>query len=136
MKGISPLVAVVLLIAFTVGIGGLVSLFATSLTTTSTSIVSRQTEAQTKCAGAWINVYRVTNSSVFYSNPSSEIIRNITIIPESGGTINGSTSLSPGQTNATSWTAGTNGSVIVRGLCQIIVPIEGSCRSGQLCWVV
>lgn len=135
MKAISPLIAVVLLIAFTIGVGGLVSIFVTGLTTTSTGITGNQSEALTRCAGAHVNVYSVTSTSVRYSNPNQVAIANLTIIAGTGEVISGTTgSLGTGASGATAWIVGTNTSVFVRALCQATIPVEGRCTSVQECW--
>lgn len=56
MKGLSPLVATVLLIAFTVGVGGLISVWITSFTTTSSNIVSKEGEHQVLCSNGAIDI--------------------------------------------------------------------------------
>ena len=153
MKAISPMIAVVLLIAFTIGVGGLVSIFFTGLTTTSSKITGNQSEALTRCAGAWINVYKATNSTVFYQNPNSQTITGLVIIASDGTTnLNpADPSLAIGESNSTivgnssANVAGTSGlipggstsgntSVTVRGLCQSTVTVEGRCARGQACW--
>ena len=130
------MVAVVLLIAFTVGVGGLVSIFVTGLTTTSTGITSNQSEALTRCAGAWINVYSVDSDQVFYSNPNSQTIASITITFSNGTTFTGGDpSLTVGETNSTNFGAiGSNTYVLLRGLCQSAVTVEGRCTTAQDCW--
>ncbi|MBI2543147.1 MAG: hypothetical protein HYW24_03105 [Candidatus Aenigmarchaeota archaeon] len=134
MKAISPMIAVVLLIAFTIGIGTLVSIFATSLTVTSTGITSNQSEALSRCAGAWINVYSIQSTTILYSNPNTQTITNVVITTGDGRLVTGATSIAPGGSSSTSWTAGTNTSVAVRGLCQTLVTAEGKCTSAQACW--
>ncbi len=143
MKAISPLVATVLLIAFTIGVGGLVSIFVTGLTTTQTGIASNQSESLTKCAGAWLNLYKIVDATtdiIQYSNPNSQIITNVQLIGESMPPINPQftlvASLPPGVSgsNSTGFTVGTNSSFTIRGLCQSIVTVEGVCKQGQSCW--
>ena len=145
MKAISPMIAIVLLIAFTVGVGGLVSIFVTGLTTTSTGITSNQSEALTRCAGAWINVYSVTNASVFYSNPNSQTLTGVVIVYTNGNSQSATdATLSPGESGLTSPANGTipaplhtpNTSIIVRGQCQTLVTAEGKCTNSQDCWDV
>ncbi|MBI2543144.1 MAG: LamG domain-containing protein [Candidatus Aenigmarchaeota archaeon] len=63
MKAISPMIAVVLLIAFTIGIGTIVSIFATSLTTTSTGITGKSSENLTQCSLASLEIKEVKCSS-------------------------------------------------------------------------
>ncbi|MBI1978958.1 MAG: hypothetical protein HYS62_02755 [Candidatus Aenigmarchaeota archaeon] len=55
-KAISPMVAVVLLTAFTIGVGGLVMIFLTGTTQTSTGIVKNASESLALCSAAIINV--------------------------------------------------------------------------------
>src|SRR3972149_3341144 len=64
MKGISPLIAAVLLIAFTVAVAGIVSVFFSNLTTTTTSAVNASTQVQVKCAGSSLKISN-TSSAVF-----------------------------------------------------------------------
>jgi len=149
------MVAVVLLVAFTVGVGGLISIFATGLTTTSTGITTNSSESLTRCAGAWINVYSVTNTTIFYSNPNQQTITTLTAFFSDGKqsvtvldqsltvgesnftTITNSTGAAGGTTILTGITpagAAGNTSVTVRGLCLSTVTVEGKCRQGQGCW--
>ena len=138
MKALSAMIAVILLVGLTVGIGGLISIFITDLTQSSTKITSNQSESLTKCAGAYINVYSVDSDQVFYTNPTSQTITGITITFSNGTTqTNGDPSLTPGETNNTNIsTIGSNTFVIVRGLCQSIITAEGKCKNTETCWNV
>ncbi|MEM5797188.1 MAG: hypothetical protein QW813_00780 [Candidatus Aenigmatarchaeota archaeon] len=137
MKAISPMIAVVLLIAFTIGVGGLVSLFVTGLTTTSTGITGNQSEALTRCAGAWLNIYSVTSNKVLVHNPNSQTITGIDVIAGSGEVVaDAIASLAPGATASATWTVGSNTSVTVRGMCQTLVTVEGKCTNKDECWDV
>ncbi len=49
MKGISPFIAVILLIAFTVAVAGIVSVWLTGYTRTTSDIVSNQSTTEIKC---------------------------------------------------------------------------------------
>ncbi len=157
MKAISPMIATVLLVAIVIGIAGLVSIFATGLTTSSTGITSNQSTSFSRCAGAWINVYKITNSTIFYSNPTNQPLTGLVatygdgkssvttldqnlavgesnftqITNETGSTTSSATASVTGI--APGGTAG-NTSVIVRGLCQTLVSVEGRCKQGQDCW--
>ncbi|MBI2545202.1 MAG: hypothetical protein HYW22_01210 [Candidatus Aenigmarchaeota archaeon] len=147
MKGISPLVATVILVALVIGIAGIVSLFASNLVSSSTGVTSNQSSSLTKCAGSWINVYKVTNSTVFYSNPNNQVLTGLTLIYGDGkqSVTVLDPSLSVGEYNYTSLTssgdagifagaAAGNTSITVRGLCQTLVSVQGICRQGQDCW--
>ncbi len=158
-KAISPMVATVLLVAFTIGVGALISIFATGLTTTSTGITSNQSESLSRCAGAWINVYKVTNTTIFYSNPNSQTITSLVAFfsdgKQSASAID--QSLAIGESNYTEITNSTgasggvgvssgiltgirpggttgNTSVILRGLCLSTVTVQGKCSQGDGCW--
>lgn len=56
MKGISPMVAVVLLIAITVIVGGIISVWLTGYTTTTTETISKESEARIACMHAGISI--------------------------------------------------------------------------------
>lgn len=129
------MVAAILLIAFTVAVGGLISVWLTSYSRTTTSAVESTTTNQTKCAGAYIKVDSVTSSLIIYSNPSTQTITNLNITTGDGRFVTPNpTSLSPGGMGTASWSRGSNTSVLMKGLCLVTVSAEGSCESGQLCW--
>jgi len=135
------MIATVLLIAFTVVIGGIVSLWLSTLTTTTTGTVGTQTGNQTKCAGAYIKVDRISGSLIIFSNPTTESITSILIIGSNGTSFTpGTATLTPGQVasftiarTATNTTANST-YYILKGLC-LGTPIEGTCRETDSCWV-
>jgi len=63
MKGISPLIATVLLIAFTIAVGGLISIWLTGFTQTTTQSVGSQASNQITCANGGLSL-----SSLSYCN--------------------------------------------------------------------
>ncbi len=83
MKGISPLIATVLLIAFTVGIGGIISVWVTGFTQTSSKIVSKQGENQLICANGAIDLtnlkYCNNNVSGLVKNNGRIAVGNVTL---------------------------------------------------------
>lgn len=148
MKGISPMIAVVLIIGFTVAVGALVGIWLTTLAKTQTSVVEEQAEKQVKCMASSLTIKEVrypsgttgtctVNVTVTYET-GTEILANMTVeISAKGTTVRSiSTSLvSPGESRAF-----TNSSAIcppeyVRavGVCQEIVGVVGECKSGQTC---
>lgn len=146
MKGISDIIAVVLLVAFTIAVAAIVGVFFTSFTTTTTSTVSSQGNASTVCAGSYINVEAAilnsttTNVSVTFSNPGRNALSSILIQTFVSGNVTDSVtipaSLGPGAANSTSIKAYFNTSlneVRVSGLCLGTIPAVGSCFSGQPC---
>lgn len=74
MKGLSPLVATVLLIAFTVGVGGLISVWISGFTQTSSKIVSKEGETQILCSNGAIDLSNLRYCST--TNNISGIIKN------------------------------------------------------------
>lgn len=83
MKGLSPLIATVLLIAFTVGVGGLISVWISGFTQTSSKIVSKEGETQIICSNGAIDLsslrYCNNNISGIIKNNGRITIGNITV---------------------------------------------------------
>lgn len=83
MKGISPLVATVLLIAFTVGVGGIISIWISGFTQTSSKIVSKEGEGQIICSNGFIDLsnlkYCNANMSGIIKNNGRIALGNITL---------------------------------------------------------
>ncbi len=67
LKGISPLVAAVMLIAVTMTIAGILAFWASSFTTKQTSAISNQTQQITTCTGANFKVF-----TSFYDSDKKE----------------------------------------------------------------
>jgi flagellin-like protein len=109
-KGISPMIAVILLIAFTVAIGGIISIFFTTFTRTQTTTVSGQTEDQVRClnsilavTGSLVSGGGAVTVKVSYDQGTINL-DNPTAYVQCGGTIASrtvSTVLSPGASNST-----------------------------------
>lgn len=74
MKGISPMIATVLLIAFTVGVGGIISVWITGFAQTSTKIVKNDGESQITCANGNIALSNLKYCST--TNNVSGIVKN------------------------------------------------------------
>lgn len=83
MKGLSPLIATVLLIAFTVGVGGIISVWISSFTQTSSKIVSKEGELQLICSNGAIDLsvlrYCNNNMSGIIKNNGRIALGNITV---------------------------------------------------------
>ena len=150
-KGISPMIATVLLIAFTVAVGGILSVWLASLTTTQTGTVGTAGEKAAQCGATSISVREVryatgqtrVNVTITHST-GTQALRNLTISVTGQGRTN--------TTNATfttsDFTAGesyaesvnvANGAsippeiVTVRALCQTTYALSAECKSGQDC---
>jgi flagellin-like protein len=148
MKGISPMIAIVLLIAFTVALGGVLSVWLTGLTTTQTQQVTNQSSSQVKCSPS-LSVDSVltktqagwTNVSITYSNPSQQSISNIAVlIPVNLAGAN-TTVYSPASQIITAGGVGTAYANItatptfirVSGLCSGL-PVSATCDNSMVCW--
>jgi flagellin-like protein len=59
MKGISPLIATILLIAFTVAVGGIVSLWITGYSKTQTTQISQTSQDQIQCYNSVLSIKSV-----------------------------------------------------------------------------
>jgi len=129
------MIAAILLVAFAVAVGGIISAWMTSFTRTTTGTVSSLTENQTKCAGVYIAIDAVTNSAIIFHNPSAEPLSNIYVYAGDGTTVASGLSLSAGASHSVPWTAGSNTSVYITGTCRNI-GVSGSCERGQDCWKV
>lgn len=154
MKGISPLIAAVLLIAFTVAVGGIVSVFFTSFTKQTTGSVSSQGGQLVSCAGVSPTVdsvlYPVSGTgyvNATFTNPGSLNITNVTVyvaMPNGStftmqyGLLGGSMYLNPLSSNQTQTLVTPSGGVSpsevrVTGFCNGVQAVAGSCLAGQSC---
>lgn len=146
MKGISPMIATVLLLAFTVAVGAILSVWFTSLTTTQTSNLENRTSGVIKCSGALVidevkvptttgtvlNVTYLNYGQYSVSSINIEIVNASSVTSEAGDT----STLSPGAMgiHAFNFTAGLPISRIrVRGICEG-EPISDDCEPGDACW--
>ena len=121
MKAISPMIAVILLIAFTVAIGGILSVWLSGLVSTQTSTVSSGSDKQIKCSSVALTIKTVTfnqtnacavcnttyyvNTTVRYDSGTEVLSPNVTLEVIYKGAINSSIgiiTLSPGQSFANS----------------------------------
>lgn len=135
MKGLSPIVATIVLIAFAVAVGGLVALWLTNFATSTTEYTSEQGDKLTACAGTRLKFDNVGSSSIVYSNPTVKTITNITVYDMNGRNLTfNSTDMAPGQVANITWARASNTSVFMRGVCEAAIVVEGNCKTGQVCW--
>ncbi len=117
MKAVSPMIAVVLLIAFTVAVGGILSVWLTGLSATTTGVAGSATEKQTKCAislripevtyalGASVDQLNVTVEYIYGSEDLyffnftiiDDIKSSVTTSPVAGENYNKTTPFKPGN---------------------------------------
>lgn len=155
MKAISPMIAVVLLIAFTVAIGGLVSVWFSNLTSSQTATVQSSAESLANCAASTLTVSEVrwgtTGTSrlvnVTVHSGGEENLKNVSItVVGLGGAISSpkffnatGDDMTPGQFYATSMNVTSNVSglppelVSVTGVCKNSYSVRGECKSGDAC---
>jgi len=134
MKGVSPFIATILLIAFTVAVGGIISLFLTSFTKTETGTAESIGTNVTKCGGISIDILSVSETAIIVANPSGQTLSSITLLASNGTTIASGIPLSVGGTNSTTWARGINTGVTAYGLCLSSVAVKGACNTGESCW--
>ncbi len=147
MKGISPLVAAVLLIAFTVAIGGIISVWLTTFSKTATQQVQAATEYQIRCAvnRLSLKVFEDANK-IFVTNegPENVTLSSILLSDGSYANFNATVTLTKGESKMievnktdiidTALDLGGKSYVTVKGLCLGAVPIEETCKNTQDCW--
>ena len=136
MKAISPMIAIILLIAFTVAIGGILSVWFPGLIRVLTGPVEIAGEKVAQCAGVWVRVEEVKSDRVIASNPSALNITKIKLTFdgtefEPAGELS---YLDPGDVDTYAYSRVGNKTVVVRGLCLEEVPVEGRCSEGDICW--
>jgi flagellin-like protein len=135
MKGLSPIVATIILVAFAVSIGGLVALWLTNFATSTTEYTSQQGDKLTACAGTRLKFDIVGASSIVYSNPTVKLVTNVTVYDMNGRNLTfNAPSMAPGQVANVSWARAGNTSVFMRGVCEGTIVVEGNCKTGQVCW--
>jgi len=155
MKGISPLISAVLLIAFTVAVGGIVSIFMTGFTKTTTGAVSSGGQALITCGSSSPTVDQVRGNGTSgvmnytYTNPGSIALQNMVIYT----TLSNASTISSSPSSATlgamasasiSVTLSGTGNatpteVRVVGVCVTSSgnqTVYGSCVTGQSCMSV
>jgi flagellin-like protein len=149
-KGISPMIAIVLLIAFTVAVGGILSLWLTTLTSTQTTTTGSAAEKQILCARSVLEITEVyyetpqnANVTVSYTYGTESLTSfNFFFVDAARNSQNKTASgtLTPGDSETFAITSLTNlassGSyqlVRVIAMCQDAYPISSECKSGQSC---
>ena len=140
MKGISAIIATVLLVAFTVAVAGVLSVWSTTLTTTQTQTVSNQTSGQVTCSPAIVLDEAKVNSThvvVTYRNAGSQPISSVKVWSRSNTGINSTTAsaLTAGDTAMTTLaTNGTQDLVRVTGTCASVIQVSAECTPPNKCW--
>lgn len=142
MKAVSPLIAAVLLIAFTVAVAAIIGVFLTGLTRTTVGGVERGTAGQAECAGVYIDVltYNSSSGKAVFRNPSSNNkIYVISAVNEAGASNNTlNLAISPGQISTLATNVTASSKITFGGFCETAarqnISIIGECSKGQPCW--
>ena len=153
MKGVSPLIASIILIGFTVAVGGIIGMWLTTLSRTQTGIIENIAEKQAKCSSSTLVIkeakYNLSSTLVNVTvthETGSEKLYNLTIEVSGGGKTSKSTTnftnasdpFEPGQSYAVSVNTA-NGATLppeyvrARSFCQDVIGVVGECKSGQPC---
>ena len=148
MKGISPMLATVLLIAFTIAVGGIISVFFTNLTKTQTGETEKGSTAVVECSNVRIEILAVTGAgttgSAVVTNPSGNKIyitgivdnlANSSVIPAGTRVLVSGNTTTVTPINVT----GTALKLTMVGLCENTAgtsnfSISGVCTKGSTCW--
>ena len=150
MKGVSPFLATVLLIAFTIAVGAIVSLFITNMVRTQSEEASTTGGGVAECAGSYINVINVTTGTIIVENPNRNLIYTVSVY-DSLGNINGTNyttdsgvkkSILPGTIQvltAANVPNETATAITITGFCENSEKttnnsITGICQKGWECW--
>lgn len=149
MKAISPLVATVLLIGFTVAIAGIISVWLTGTTRTQTETIGQQANLQAECAASALSVKEVRRSGgqvniTYVLETGTQDLKNITVEAIALGNTTKvgpfytNSTIKPGEGNSTTLNIQPVGPleiVRVAGICQDKYPISTDCKSGKPCMV-
>lgn len=154
MKAISPFIATVLLIAFTVGVAGIVSSFIYSTMSTQTGETKEISDKQAKCGSVVLDIDEVktdsdldpVNVTFTYVHGTENLYTFTVYIIDSGSNIYSTTlstyteanPLTPGRKvfwsiDTESELSGSLFSVRVSGICQKDYPVSVGCDSGESC---
>lgn len=145
MKGISPIIATVLLVGFAVAIAGIVSVWSTTLTTSQTKIITNQSKGQTVCTPAIIiDEVNVPSSgsdkvvNVTFHNAGDQLMTSVYVDIRNSSAINATkvSNLNAGETAFASigGQSNTTDFVRVRGLCAGSIVVSDECNPSERCW--
>ncbi len=143
------MIAVVLLIGFTVAVGGILSVWLSTLTTSQTTTVSSGTDKQVRCAASSLSIVEVrfpsgtangfVNVTVRYDS-GIETLANVTAEVSARGSVQANTStasLNPGESRVIQVSPANYPPEVVsaRGFCKSSVSIVAECKAGQPCMI-
>jgi flagellin-like protein len=157
MKGISEIVATVLVIALVVVIGGIVGMFVINFTKSQTGLTQHSSENMAKCGNVILTIDDVktdadlnpVNVTFTYSIGTEDLYNFSVYIMDIHANLNSTSSLSPNY-NATNplrvgkhvfWSISTTGwglygelsNVRVQGICRTDYLVAVDCNSGESC---
>ncbi len=155
MKGISEIVATVLMIALVVFIGGIVGIFVINFTKSQTGLTQHSSENMAKCGNVILTIDDVKTDAdlnpvnvTFTYSAGTEDLYNFTVYIIDANTNFNSTSFSTYNTtnplrvgktvfwsiSTTGWgLSGSLSHVMIQGLCETDYPVTVDCNSGESC---
>jgi len=148
MKAISPMIATILLIAFTVAVGGIISVWLSGFTRTATAGTETRAEALTRCSASGFEVVSVksANKLVYVTHYGTNIaIYPLSVVYSDGTTtssfdLNTDMKVTTGEVsliNLTSTFPDGATSVKINAFCEygiINQSIAAECSKGDTCW--
>jgi len=133
MKGISPMIATVLLIGFTVAVGAILAVWFSTYTKTQTSSVSGATACASTTLDVKVPVVTSSDATVLITNNGPATV-NITSVTVTCGTSTNTTSSSTGITGLTNLAKGSSGTlkVTISGCTSsnVAVDVHATCSGG------
>jgi hypothetical protein len=150
MKGIDAMIATVLVIAFTIAVGGIISVFMTNLANTQTGEAEKSAAGTSECGGVYIDILNVTtgvagSNNLLVHNPGKNGIYVTSIYDDLGNansSINFQMRLTPGEVKAMTAVGIPNANarkITLIGFCEnsantTNISISGTCPKGGTCW--
>jgi len=140
-KGISPLIAGVLLIAFTLAIAAIVSGWLVSLTKTTTKKVETGVSTQVECSKGNIEIEEVKFNST--ANTTIVLLHNTGTTDLTGGFIiscgdyvksTTGPNMTSGSLNWVSFSVNCTGTSKVMVTSQVCPSVKDTCKQGEDCW--
>ena len=151
MKGISAMIATVLVVAFTVAVGAILATWFTGITRTTTAGTETQSQAIIKCVNSGFDIPSAKinssggQSTIYISKSSSDVKIYPKSIVFSDGSVNTGFSATPSYMNSTTTLSTITISSTPTGITWVRVnalceygsynqSIDTTCRSGENCW--
>lgn len=139
------MIAVVLLIALTVAIGGILSVWFSTMVKTPIGGAEASQEKLLACGGVSLDIEEVrqdvtnkVNDTIRFFNPSKAEIVNLTLYADgfSMALPNDFSKIGPNEIKKFSWNITSTFSFVrITGFCLGEIGVKGECEPGMRCWV-